>query len=246
MRSICDRTLSTSRHYPLQIRLGYQLYRLLMVATSLPCPVELCQQSFKRLFNLKRHLETMHGTGEGRCVCEQCGKSQKITNSLARHRSRCTGQNADDNPAIFHCPFCERRFSNFGFTEGDFIKVGIRILFYINQTNGRCTKLLFDEQSHPEFPLPEERRQFTKWDEFKSWMESLPNVQYVNLSGSSSTKSGKRYKTFVCRRSCETMTYELKQYSFGDSENEDSRPSRGKMSCKLEEACTYFSYCRDM
>ena len=34
------------------------------------------------------------------------------------------------------------------------------------------------------------------------------------------------------------MTYELKQYSLGDSENEVSRPSRGKMSCKLEEACT--------
>ena len=69
-------------------------------------------------------------------------------------------------------------------------------------------------------------------------MESLENVQFVLLRGHSTEKTAKSYRTFVCRRSCETLTYDFKEYEFGDLENENCRPSRGKSSSKMDNACT--------
>ena len=69
-------------------------------------------------------------------------------------------------------------------------------------------------------------------------MESLENVQFVLLRGHSTEKTAKSYRTFVCRRSCETLTYDFKEYEFCDLENENCRPSRGKSSSKMDNACT--------
>ena len=66
-------------------------------------------------------------------------------------------------------------------------------------------------------------------------MGGLQNAQYV-IKGSN-VISGKTYRTYVCRRSCETATYYYKEYVFGESSDVEIRPSRTKSTCKMNARC---------
>ncbi len=197
------------------------------------CPVESCGRSFSKQFNLKRHMQTAHITEENKAVCPDCGRSLKNQSSLSRHRSRCTSDSKKAKQKIFSCPYCEEMLGSFDLFEGHILEVGLQqmtVRFYSNDAN------FWTLQFHPESPLHEQTLTFASIPEFDSWKDSLGNAQYVTFSNRLHSDTGKIYKTFICRRSCETAC-NLKQYVLGDTENENCRPSRSKASCKLNEAC---------
>src|SRR5512133_488053 len=93
-------------------------------------------------------------------------------------------------------------------------------------------------QTHPESSIPQSFAEFADIPAFNAWMNSLENVQFACLRTTVQDRSQTGYKTYVCRRSCETATQPLKTYILGDPANAKSRPSRSKSSCKLDEACS--------
>ena len=90
-------------------------------------------------------------------------------------------------------------------------------------------------QDHSDIPLHQELK-FSTSEAFSLWMHGIQNAQY-SIANTNVSANGKTYRTYICRRTGETATYDLKEYVLGDSANVNSRLSRSKPSCKMAEGC---------
>jgi len=162
------------------------------------------------------------------CPCSQRSKSRLQWMQLTRHQGRCPGNSSGQalqvlapKGTIFSCPYCDHQAAGLTSFEGHILQV--------NLLDFRPT----------ESPIDIESLTFENQAQFDCWRDDLnvtENAQYSLLSTRTFPTTGVVYKTFVCRRSSETAK-PSKQYDLGDPTNKNSRPSRTKSTCKLDEAC---------
>jgi hypothetical protein len=68
------------------------------------------------------------------------------------------------------------------------------------------------------------------------WKYYFETEQYATHSTRKFPAYGNKYKLLICSKSCKTAK-DYRLYFLGDEENEESRPSRGKPSSRMNEAC---------
>ena len=193
----------------------------------LVCPNASCGRSFSKQCNLQPHVETRHNQTERRSVCPACKLPMK---DLARTIVNVV----KEIPAHNEWQYLLALFVMINSQHLIFLKAICFRYPYLSDLSSMSSMEFNKGQNHPEYQVKEEHK-FSNSSDFEAWMDGLQNAQCV-IKGSN-VISGKTYRTYVCRRSCETATYYYKEYVFRESSDVEIRPSRTKSTCKMNAGC---------
>lgn len=108
----------------------------------------ICQKTFTRPQELKRHLKIHENTSS--FLCEECGKSYKSRDGLDYHRALHHNQEQSNPPSVFSCTECDKTFST-----------GIQLKTHLKNSHFRAKSIFTCSICVPE-------RVFTRKDVFKS------------------------------------------------------------------------------